>query len=127
MSRQLDPEALDEQDVAYIKDRPMIRREFVMQGFGDPLDPEYPGLTFSSSPSPEDEQDDTEDDGDGDDAEKKEDPGYEDWKKKDLLAEIDRRNQGRDEDSENYLSPESEKNAALAHVLREDDKADTTE
>ena len=125
MSRQLDPEALDKDDVAYIKDRPFIRREFEMQGYGDPLSPDYPGLTFdpsdsdSPAPSPADDDDD-EDDED----EEQDDPGYEDWNKDRLKAEIDQRNQGRNEDSQ--IVPESTKNAALAYALREDDKADTS-
>lgn len=44
MSREIDPENMTQDDVEYVRQRPSLRREFLMQGFGDPLDPDYEGL-----------------------------------------------------------------------------------
>jgi hypothetical protein len=44
MSREIDPENMTADDVEYVRQRPFLRREFIMQGLGDPLDPDYPGL-----------------------------------------------------------------------------------
>lgn len=44
MSREIDPNNMTADDVIYVQQRPTLRREFIMQGFGDPLDPNYPGL-----------------------------------------------------------------------------------
>lgn len=41
MSREIDPMDLSERDIAYIKQRPMLRREFILQGYGDPLSEDY--------------------------------------------------------------------------------------
>lgn len=117
MSRQLDPSALDEQDVAYIRDRPFIQREFIMQGFGDPLSRDYDGLTFEYPE--EDEADASDDTGDATE-DTTEDPGYEDWKNKRLEQEISDRNADREDDDK--IVPEGDNKAAMALALREDDK-----
>lgn len=48
-------------------------------------------------------------------------PPYTEWKKADLLAEIERRNEGRADDD--LIEPVSEKNADLAAALSVDDEA----
>lgn len=60
-------------------------------------------------------------DDDFDDDETDEIPPYEEWKKAELLAEIERRNAERDDDDQ--ISPEDEKNATLAAALNADDDA----
>lgn len=122
MSKQVDPDNLSEDDVEYIRQRPTLRREFMLQGLGDPLSDDYPGLNFTPSTSPEDEDEDDEDDEDEDEDEggDSEDPDYESWNKDRLKAEIESRNQDRDDDDK--IAPASGKNAALAFALREDDK-----
>lgn len=111
MSKEIDPNDLSKDDVEYIRQRPNLRREFVLQGFGDPLESDYPGLNFS----PDQEEEETEDEGEDDSSE-----DYEDWTKDRLKSEIDRRNADREDDDK--IVPQSNKNAALAFALREDDK-----
>lgn len=55
MSREIDPHNMTADDVIYVQQRPSLRREFIMQGFGDPLDPDYPGLVEKAEPSETDE------------------------------------------------------------------------
>lgn len=83
MSRQLDPENLTEDDVEYVRVRPLLRQDFIRQGYGDPLDPEYPGLVSSDSEDDEDE----------------ETSNYSSMDKAELEAEVESRNEDRlDED-----------------------------
>lgn len=43
MSREIDPHNMGPEDVEYVRQRPSLRQEFVMQGLGDPLSKDYPG------------------------------------------------------------------------------------
>jgi hypothetical protein len=105
MSRSIDPNALTPLDVEYIRVRPNLRREFLLQGLGDPLEPDYPGLVDedgnplepSEAPSPASEEPDGTEPGDGDekesDGDTEEVPGedYDSWKNKELKAELEKR------------------------------------
>lgn len=116
MSREIDPENLTEDDLEYINQRPMLRQEFIMQGYGDPLEgytpktihggePETPVAVYSepgeSGTEPVSEpvgEEETE----GDD--------YDSWKKAELEAEVEKRG----------LDASGNK-ADLIAALREDD------
>lgn len=141
MARQIDPFAMTEADVAYVRVRPMLRREFIMQGLGDPLDPDYEYLVLGdeepdeeedeSSSNPEGETPEEPDEETGDDDETEDDESeeeseesvdYDEMSKKDLEALINKRNEGRDEGD--LIKPEGRNKTALAHALREDDSSE---
>lgn len=101
MSRNIDPNALTPTDVEYIRVRPNLRREFLLQGLGDPLEPDYPGLVdedgnpIEPSEAPSPASDDSESDGDtgddGDDGDDGDAEDYDSWKNKELKAELEKR------------------------------------
>ena len=62
MSKAIDPHYMSEDDVEYVRQRPNLRREFILQGFGDPLEEDYPGLISNQ------DVDEEEPDGSGDDS-----------------------------------------------------------
>jgi hypothetical protein len=112
MSREIDPDNLSADDVEYVRVRPMLRQEFIMQGYGDPLDPEYPGLNFDAEgDEDEDEEgDDNEEEGDED---PDEEPDYSEWEYADLKEAVKDRG----------LEPESKKAEDLIAALVADDEA----
>jgi hypothetical protein len=147
MSKYVDPENLSPEDVEYIKQRPPLRQEFILNGFGDPLDPEYPGLNFD--PSELDDSDDSDDseatspasDGDTenpDDADTEDDEDEEDeapdpielsdeqkWdqsmSKSNLEQVVEARNSDRDPESDWYITPSGSNKGDLVSALQADD------
>lgn len=140
MSREIDPYNISEDDKTYISQRPGLRQEFILQGFGDPLSDDY-------DPNG---SDDAGDGGDGDDSV---DPGTPDpnedtnprpsdtgdtgdteaWVHDDpqkrwgegmtqpeLLAVVNRRNADYDEDEK--IVPESRSRENLIAALQADDE-----
>lgn len=100
MSKSLDPNDLSQDDIEYIKQRPWLREEMILQGYDDPLpDPKAPAsplqVTYSPSALPNDKYDDE----------------YDSWKNKELTEEVEKRG----------LEPNGEKNADLIEALRKDD------
>lgn len=96
MARDIDPENMSSDDVEYVKQRPWLVREFEMQGYT---------LEVNGEGSNDDE-----------------DEGYSDWSVKELKAEIDSRNEDRDEDDQ--IVPEEPGNKAeLVAALEADDEA----
>jgi hypothetical protein len=92
MSKQIDPTNLSDDDKEYIKQRPWIRDEMILQGYDDPLaddsPPDSPIVTVDSHSEPPSDLS----------PEESSSSDYAKWKNKELEAEIDSRNEGRDED-----------------------------
>lgn len=131
MSRQIDPENLSNDDKVYILHRPSLRREFILQGYGDPLEgfdpkaPEEPeeddlsesvsGSVEGSTQQPSDtveEEDDEEDD-----------PAKQwntDMTNAELQAVIDARNADYEDDEK--ITPEGKNKADLIAALETDDR-----
>lgn len=137
MSKDIDPNYISPDDLLYIRDRENLRQEFILQGYGDPLDEKYPGLVDddgnylngsgpdSSSPEPEG---DLASEGDTNvQAHLPEDQQWSDENKSDeLKAVIEARNAGRDEADQ--IVPQGTgqdgnvKKDDLFAALREDDE-----
>lgn len=106
MSREIDfSKPLDEDEAQYVAERPWLRREAEFQG----LEVRYASDTFEEA---EDEDEDEVD--------------YSKFTKKELLAEIDRRNEER-EDEEDHIVPENDKNDTLVAALEADDEDNAEE
>jgi len=98
MSREIDfSKPLDEDEAQYVAERPWLRREAEFQG----IEVRYESDTFEESD--EDEVD------------------YSKFTKKELLAEIERRNEER-EDEEDHIVFDNDKNDTLVAALEADDE-----
>jgi len=107
MSRNVDlTKPLDEDEAAYLRSRPWLIRDAELQG----LEIQWPGSEGESDASedPEDDEDDEID--------------YNDLTIPKLKAEIDARNEGREEDA--MIVPESDKKADLVAALEADDEVE---
>lgn len=143
MSKAIDPHYMSEDDVEYVRQRPNLRREFILQGLGDPLDEDYPGLISNqdvdeeeSDGSGDDSNPDNPDNPDGDDGEEDEDEDEdkepitldesEQWepemKNAELATVISRRNEGRDPESDWFIQPEGDKKGQMIAALEADDQ-----
>lgn len=136
MSKEIDPSYLSEDDIVYISQRPSLRREFILQGLGDPLDENYPGRisnqTEESEPDteePDTEEPETEEDEEsetGEDEEpitlREEEQWDKDTSKSGLERVIEARNEGRDPDSDWFIQPEGSNKPDLVAALSADDQ-----
>lgn len=129
MSRQIDPDNLNAEDLLYIAHRPQLRQEFILQGYDDPLE----GFDFSVlNPNEEATYGKIAEPGEGSGDEEDSD-----WNKSmpkaDLLAAIVARNEDREEDDlitvEGFegniseASVEDVKKDPLIAALKADDEA----
>lgn len=108
MSRDIDPENMTQDDVEYVRQRPTLRREFMLQGYGDPLAEDYAGLVESDGDEDEEENEDPE----GSEENGDEDEPYSEWDYADLKAEVARRE----------LETDDQKKETLVAALEEDDE-----
>lgn len=144
MSKAIDPHYLSEDDIVYIQQRPQLRREFILQGLGDPLDEDYPGRISNQTdgeqpPSGDGDDNDPDNDpdnpdaGDGDDEEDEgednepielsEDEQWDkDTSKSGLERVIEARNEGRNEESEWFIRPTGSNKPDLVAALEADDQ-----
>lgn len=121
MSKNIDPMHVSVEDLPYIQDRPFLRREFVLQGYGDPLEQDEDGdytythlydkndnrVNEGSDDEPDGADPTLEGEGDSPNIQETlpEDQQWEDQMKKAELEDvIDARNEDRDPDGEWYIN-----------------------
>jgi hypothetical protein len=142
MSKNIDPDYMTEDDLAYVRDRPTLQQEFILQGYGDVLAQDadgnytYAGLVDKdgeyingSGPNKDDSEGEVDDGGDTNVQSSM--PENEQWTdemdKEALQAVIDARNENREPDGDFYInvngtgSNGAVKKSDLSDALREDD------
>lgn len=115
MSREIDPDNLTDDDVQYLVQRPFIRDEMVRQGYPDPFE----NLEVDEDPM-EARVVSTETTTEGTDGGDEAPDDYDSWKKAELLAEVEKRNEERDE--ENKVVVNGTTKESLVYALRADDQ-----
>jgi hypothetical protein len=122
MSRAIDfSEPLSEADAQYVQDRPWMLADAEMRG----IEVQYAGDDFIDGSEDADAiaaAQAAQAAADASDDDESEPVDYSTWIKKDLIAEIERRNGELDEDDEE-IAPESERNEDLIAALVADDEA----
>lgn len=116
---------LDGDDAQYVRDRPWLIRDAELEGikvrFADDLDGDFEVDDEDEDTDPGEQANPEEDDEDDEDEPEAEDYSGKEWTVDSLTAEIDSRNEERDEDDQ--IVPDTGKKADLIKALLEDDEA----